>query len=69
MIEADDARIFEIGALISIVYTDTGKDFILKGFLFKITNSAIIIDNPLHGRALIALDSIKKVFETPKNKM
>ena len=62
MIEAEDVQEF-CGKNVGVVYTDSGKDFVLKGFLKKTTKNAIHIDNNKHGKAVIALDSIKKVFE------
>lgn len=66
MLDADDANIF-IGKNIGAVYTDSGKDFVLKGVLKKVTLKAILIDNQKHGRAIISLDSIKKIFEVVEN--
>lgn len=48
---------------VGVVYTDSGKDFILKGILVDVRAASLTINHPRFGKSIISLDSIKKVME------
>ena len=66
MVDAEVVRdFFSINSNINVVYVDSGKDFIIKGLLRRITDTDLVIDSDRHGVSIIALSAVKKVFNEP----
>jgi len=61
-VESEVAQIFE-GKLVGVVYVDSGKDYVLKGKITKVTDQAVLLSSMKYGKTLVSLNSIKKIFE------
>ena len=62
MIDAEVARTF-LRKDVGVVYTDSQKDYILKGNLIALSAHSIILQHQIHGKCTVALEAVKKIFE------